>query len=105
METSKRYGQMIVEAAHMVNDKGWQLSAMAHMIAFSFGYVDESVKRDVEEACRLLDRCDGTCETCNLMREVAMADGSRICVCDGGSDELEQVSASDPACDKYEPRW
>lgn len=26
-------------------------------------------------------------------------------VCDGGCDELEQVGASDPACDKYEPRW
>lgn len=46
-----------------------------------------------------------TCSVCNLSREVAMADWSRILVCDGGSDELEQVNASDPACDKYEPRW
>jgi hypothetical protein len=45
------------------------------------------------------------CSGCNLSREVAMADWSRILVCDGGCDELEQVSASDPACDKYEPRW
>ncbi|HJA29452.1 MAG TPA: hypothetical protein IAA15_07810 [Candidatus Olsenella pullicola] len=45
------------------------------------------------------------CDTCNLMREVAMADGTRICVCDGGCDELEQIGREDPACDKYEPRW
>ena len=45
-----------------------------------------------------------TCSTCNLMREVAMADSSRICVCDGGSDELEQVAPYDTACDKFEER-
>lgn len=45
-----------------------------------------------------------TCSMCNLMREVAMADSSRICVCDGGSDELEQVSPYDAACDKFEER-
>ena len=44
-----------------------------------------------------------TCSGCNLSREVAMADWSRILVCDGGCDELEQVESCDPACDKYEP--
>lgn len=42
------------------------------------------------------------CSQCNLCREVAMADGSRILVCDGGSDELEQVSETCFACDKFE---
>lgn len=53
----------------------------------------------------LIDSAGRTCSGCNLSREVAMADWSRILVCDGGCDELEQVNASDPACDKYEPRW
>lgn len=42
------------------------------------------------------------CSQCNLCREVSMADGSRILVCDGGSDELEQVSETCLACDKFE---
>ena len=44
------------------------------------------------------------CSQCNLAREVAMADGSRILVCDGGSDELEQVNPGDDACEKFEER-
>lgn len=46
-----------------------------------------------------------TCSGCNLSREVAMADWSRILVCDGGSDELEQVSPDDSACESFEGRW
>ena len=46
-----------------------------------------------------------TCSGCNLSREVAMADWSRILVCDGGSDELEQVFPDDPACESFEGRW
>lgn len=46
-----------------------------------------------------------TCSGCNLFREVAMADWSRILVCDGGCDELEQVSPDDPACENFEGRW
>lgn len=42
------------------------------------------------------------CKSCNLLREVAMMDGSRISVCDGGNDEMEQVDPNDEACDKYE---
>lgn len=61
---------------------------------------------DDSHAVDIVDADGGrSCSGCNLSREVAMADWSRILVCDGGCDELEQVGASDPACDKYEPRW
>ena len=46
----------------------------------------------------MADREDRTCADCNLVREVAMEDWSRILVCDGGTDELEQVQPGDPAC-------
>ena len=48
---------------------------------------------------------DKTCADCNLVREVAMADWSRILVCDGGCDEMEQVMPDDPACVHFEDRW
>lgn len=55
---------------------------------------------------RRMDAIDGkTCADCNLVREVAMADWSRILVCDGGTDELEQVMPDDPACENFEDRW
>ena len=46
-----------------------------------------------------------TCADCNLAREVAMADWTRVLVCDGGYDELEQVMPDDPACENFEDRW
>lgn len=59
----------------------------------------------LEESAKIIDTALSDrryCSQCNLCREVAMADGSRILVCDGGSDELEQVSMADEACDKFE---
>lgn len=45
----------------------------------------------------------GICADCNLLREVETMDGGRICVCDGGSDEMVQVRAGDEACESFEP--
>ena len=60
MQIEKTYGQMMVEAAHMANDRGWDVDSMAHMIAFACGFDDESVARDIEEARILLgSACPG----------------------------------------------
>ena len=59
------------------------------------------------EAAKIIDTSVSNsrfCSQCNLCREVAMHDGSRILVCDGGSDELEQVSEVSLSCEKFEER-
>lgn len=45
------------------------------------------------------------CIDCNLIREVELIDRSRICVCDGGCDEMIQVNPNDEACEYFEDRW
>ena len=44
------------------------------------------------------------CADCNLAREVELFDGSRILVCDGGTDEMVQVDGWDDR-DEFEGRW
>lgn len=61
----------------------------------------------LNEASKIIDTAVSNsrfCSQCNLCREVAMHDGSRIMVCDGGSDELEQVDEVSFACEKFEER-
>lgn len=43
----------------------------------------------------------GHCTSCCLAREVELMDRSRILVCDGGCDEMVQVSPMD-TCELYE---
>ena len=44
------------------------------------------------------------CSECNLAREVELIDGSRILVCDGGTDEMVQVEHDD-ICENFEQLW
>lgn len=42
------------------------------------------------------------CGDCNLAREVELFDGSRILVCDGGTDEMARTCPLD-LCGEFEP--
>ena len=44
------------------------------------------------------------CSECNLAREVELINGSRILVCDGGTDEMVQVEHND-ICENFEQLW
>ena len=92
VESLEDLASCLSEAAGNIRKRNWMNGAPIWMLESSAEIISEAIS-----GTRL-------CSQCNLCREVAMADGSRILVCDGGSDELEQVNPSDAACDKFEER-
>ena len=90
VESLEDLASCLSEAAGNIRKRNWMNGAPIWMLESSAEIISEAISDT-----RL-------CSQCNLCREVAMADGSRILVCDGGSDELEQVNPNDAACDKFE---
>lgn len=105
----KAYEQNIADVARMIagavghgEDADVMVFHVSYAISGATGADWDTVASDIRSS---MERGRKRCDNCNLMREVAMEDGSRICVCDGGCDELEQVQPGDRACDKYEELW